>query len=269
MFIILNSTGHETNVTFSTITGFSGIPYPYPSSGVNLTTFEDQRVGYLYIKYFVPAIIEPYSDKILNFYNQIEDYSHLIIDIRGNTGGFYSEWIENIVRPLIKEDILHEQYFAYRIGRYVNYLHQEWVTKLDQVSKDQFDYLPPEVLTDEFKIYRNYMTYNPTFDVEFNGNIILLTDNIVYSAAEGFANFCKEKGFAKIYGTTSGGDGIMLWPQYFVLPNSKLVIELASAMGLDNTGHANEEVRTQPDVYYESAFGDFNELINYVLEEIS
>lgn len=33
-------------------------------------------------------------------------------------------------------------------------------------------------------------------------------------------------------------------------------------------GHANEEVRTQPDIYYESAFGNWNELINYVIDHL-
>jgi len=117
------------------------------------------------------------------------------------------------------------------------------------------------------------MTYRPTpflgsTNVEFNGNITLLVDNVVYSAAEGFVNFCKESGFAKIYGTASGGDGIMLFPQYFIFPNSKLVVALTPAIGLDNTGHANEEVRTQPDVYYESCYGNFDELINYVIAQL-
>jgi hypothetical protein len=40
-------------------------------------------------------------------------------------------------------------------------------------------------------------------------------------------------------------------------------------MSLDSTGHANEEVRTQPDVYRESPFMDHDELIDFVLEEIS
>ena len=61
----------------------------------------------------------------------------------------------------------------------------------------------------------------------------------------------------------------MIYPMYYVLPNSKLVVEFASAIGLDGNGFSNEEVRTQPNVYYESEFGNFNELINYVVDDIS
>ncbi|MFW9902102.1 MAG: hypothetical protein ACFFDY_12615 [Candidatus Thorarchaeota archaeon] len=39
-------------------------------------------------------------------------------------------------------------------------------------------------------------------------------------------------------------------------------------MGLDHSGHANEEVRTRPDIYYESNFGNFTELIDYVLTNL-
>jgi C-terminal processing protease CtpA/Prc len=243
-------------------------PYKYPESLVNLTIWSEDRIGYVYVGVFVEDRLESYAEGLETFFGQLKDVDNLIIDIRGNTGGYYSVWIENLVQPLINESIRHEQYFAYTSGKHVNYLHKQWVTTMDKVSKNQFDYLPPEVLTDEYTIYNNYMTYSPTGEVGFTGNITLLIDNMVYSAAEGFANFCKEYGFAKIYGTSSGGDGIILFPQYFVLPNSKLVIGAASAIGFDSTGYANEEVRTQPDVYYESSYGNFNELINYVIEDL-
>jgi hypothetical protein len=91
---------------------------------------------------------------------------------------------------------------------------------------------------------------------------------MVFSASEGFCYIGKKYDFATFYGTTTGGDGLMIYPLYFVLPNSKLVIESASSLGLDSSGYSNEEVRTQPDVYYESEYGNHNELINFVLNEI-
>ncbi|MFX0021406.1 MAG: S41 family peptidase [Candidatus Hermodarchaeota archaeon] len=99
--------------------------------------------------------------------------------------------------------------------------------------------------------------------------MILLTDDFFYSVAEAFTLFCKQTGFATIYGTTSGGDGIMEFPTYYALPNSKLVICITSALSLDQTGHASEEVRTQPDFYYEITFGNFTELIDHILNNLS
>ena len=71
-----------------------------------------------------------------------------------------------------------------------------------------------------------------------------------------------------MFGTTSGGDGLMAFPTLFQLPNSKLIINFSAALGLDASGHSNEEFRTQPDVLYESEFGNWNELIEYTLENL-
>ena len=265
IFTIENSTGYVDNVTFDVDLGWAGTPYEYPATLFSTNKYENESIGYMYVGSFGDGI-DVYYDQVLNFYQDIEDYDHLIIDIRGNIGGFYTKWIEGIVRPLLHETTVHNQYFAYRTSDYASQTHSYMLPTI--VPKEEFSYLPPEVLTDDFRIHKNWMTYEPLGELNFTGEIVVLMDNMVYSAAEGFVNFCKEYNFAKLYGTTSGGDGIMIRPLNFVLPNSKLVINSASAIGLDATGHANEEVRTQPDAYYESAFGNWDELINFVIEDL-
>lgn len=267
-FTIQNATGYETNVTFGTISEYSILPYSYPEEMVETQIWESKNASYIYIKNFVNEYLNPYIDDIINFYHQIEDYNYLIIDIRGNPGGNYASWINAIVKPLIKEQKIFELYLAYRTDDYSD-LFRESMSITNTVSKYDFSYLPTEVYGDEFKIYDYQHTISPTYEIDFDGEIILLTDNVVYSAAEGFTLFCKQTGFATIYGTTSGGDGIMEFPTYYALPNSKLVICISSALGLDHTGHASEEVRTQPDVYFESSFDNHTELIDYVLENLS
>ena len=266
VFTIENSTGYVDDVTFAVETSWAGIPYDYPATPVSTKKYENERIGYFYAGSFGDHV-DAYYEQVITFYEEIEDYDHLIIDIRGNTGGYYSKWIEGIVKPLLKETIVHTQYFAYRTSDYARQTHSYMLPTI--VPKEEFSYLPPEVLTDDFQIHKNWITYEPLDELDFAGEIVVLMDNMVYSAAEGFVNFCKEYNFAKLYGTTSGGDGIMIRPLNFVLPNSKLVINSASAIGLDATGHANEEVRTQPDVYYESAFGNWDELIDFVVDDLS
>lgn len=266
-FTIRNSTGFETNVTFGTLQEYSLFPYSYPENMIDTQTWETQNASYLHIKNFLNEDLNPFIGEILNFYHQIEDYEYLIIDIRGNPGGNYASWINAIVKPLIKNQKIFELYLAYRTDEYSDAF-RESMGITSQVSKGSFSYLPPEAYSDEFEIYDYQHTIAPTHEVNFDGEIIVLIDNFVYSAAEAFALFCKQTGFATIYGTTSGGDGIMEFPTYYALPNSKLVICISSALGLDHTGHASEEVRTQPDFYYESTFGNFTELIDYVLANL-
>ncbi len=265
IFSIENSSGYVDDISFEVETGWAGTPYEYPSTPVSTMKYENDSIGYLYIGSFGSGM-ESYGNQVMTFYSEIEDYDHLIVDIRGNTGGFYSIWIDGIVTPLIQDPIVYTQYLAYRTSDYARQTQSNMLT--DIVPKDEFSYLPPEVLTNDYRIHRNYMTYNPLGEFNFTGDIVVLMDNQVYSAAEGFVNFCKDNNFATLYGTASGGDGLMLRPFNFVLPNSKLVINSASALGLDATGHANEEVRTQPDVFYESAFGDWTALIDFTIADL-
>lgn len=266
-FTVRSSSGQTDDVTLDVESGSSIHPYRYPQTPVNLTKYPDNGIAYMYVSKFYGSDVEDRLEDVLDFYKQIEDYDHLIIDIRGNTGGFYSFWTDGIVQHLIEEKTVLEYYNAYRTGKYLNHLHSKYLIK--KISKDQVDYLPPEVQTDDFRIYKFWQTIDPTDLVEFKGSISILIDNMVYSAAEGFLHFAGKYDFAKIYGTPSGGDGLMVWPLFIVLPNSKLVINSASALGLDNNGYANEEVRTQPDVFFESSYGNWDELIEFVIDDLT
>ena len=268
VFTVTDAAVLETDMTFQTSTGSPTLSHLYPRSALTFERYEELGVGYMYVGTFDPSTIEPQYHRIIAFLKEIEDYDYLIIDIRGNTGGAFHPWIDGIVGPLLEEDTLHEYYLAYRTDSYVRQFHAVWLDDRLKVPKDHFDYLPPEVQGDGYEIYNFSSTYAATHEAGFNGEIILLTDNVVYSAAEGFTNFCKQTGFATIYGTPSGGDGFFVWPHYYVMPNSKLVVTVSSSMSLDRTGRANEEARTQPDVYHESPLMDLDELKYFVLGEI-
>lgn len=84
--------------------------------------------------------------------------------------------------------------------------------------------------------------------IDYKGRIFILVDKDVYSSSEAFTNFSKETNFATIVGTATGGDGIGFAPVYFSLPNSGLVLRMASCMGLNPDGSSNEEFGTIPDI---------------------
>jgi hypothetical protein len=263
VFTIEDSEGSTSDIQFCCEKEYSIQPYTYLDMPVDFKIWSEKNTAYMNIQTF-DLNIASYSKSFRNFYKQIEDYENLIIDIRGNTGGFYSTWINNIVLPLLSNEEKLQFYLAFKTDKYINCF-RECYNLNEEVQKCTFDCLPSEVNRSDYCIYDYSFSFSPSYETSFDGEIILLIDNVVYSAAEAFTSFCKQTGFATIYGTTSGGDGITPWPLYYVLPNSKLVIQLPSAMGLDNLGNANEEIRTQPDVYYESRFGEFYELIDYVL----
>ncbi|HUT80480.1 MAG TPA: hypothetical protein VMZ29_04680 [Candidatus Bathyarchaeia archaeon] len=51
-----------------------------------------------------------------------------------------------------------------------------------------------------------------------------------------------QTGFAKIYGTAGGGDGLLRGYLTFALPNSKLIITMAKECGMTLEGEINEEI---------------------------
>jgi len=278
VFTIKNEIGYQYDVSFDIINKSYENSFCYPttlSSPVIFNTWEDQSVAYIYFRSF-SYYLEPYLLDILNFLNQIDDYKHLIIDIRGNEGGSSSNWYNYLVGPLINETKELIRYLAYPNGKYVNkfrkeiheYITQNWGISSEDIPSD-FEPLPPEVYENDYKICDFSFNIEPVNKVNFNGTISLLIDNIAFSASENLAIFCKESNFATIYGTPSGGDGIIPTPIFFTLPNSKIVIRTPPSIGLESNGEANEESRTLPDVYYESSFGNFNELIYFVIEHIT
>lgn len=238
---------------------------PDPQPRLITKTWPKRKAAYVWVFNFWG---EADHDPLISFYKQIEGYDLLIIDVRGNRGGSYAPWKNNIIAPLAKEPLTAHMYLAYRKGELVNQRRLESeITEV--VPKNYFNHLPPEVKADDFTIYQYPQTVFPTHEVRFGGRIAILTDEMTYSAADAFVLFCKETDFGRIFGLPTGGDGIAPSALFCVLPNSKLVIRFTQDLGLDYNGDANDEVKTQPDVYYESSYGNNDELIDHVLESFS
>ena len=272
LFTIQNTTGEvinaqinsSTDITYSCLS-WQGDIYPEQQL-MHYKLYSAEKTGYLYVGHMKYDPQEDYEE-LMQFYNLIAEYDHLIIDIRGNPGGNDYYWLENIAGPLLKEKVKSTIYHAYKQdGTYLEPWRKEFGI-FNRHSTKNMENLPPELLTDEFKLYKRLNRYKPTTQVDFDGQIILLTDWYVCSSSESFAVFSKQTGFATLYGTNTGGDGIG-HQIYFALPNSKLVIEMSAALGLNDQGLANAEYHTIPDVYYESTKGNWSELIDFTIKSL-
>lgn len=239
-------------------------PFGFPEERITTKIWKDKKIGYVQIKSFEDDYMDEDHNILIDFYRKIAEYDWLIIDVRWNEGGSYEPWMKNVIAPLAKTTLKSKMYLGYRSGAYVNCFRKKADIQT-VVPKDTFKKLPPEVRTDDFTVYDYTQTVNPSHDIDFKGKIIILIDRITFSATDAFALFCKETGFGNLYGIPTGGDGISESPVFYVLPNSKLVVRFTPAMGIDYTGHANEEVRVYPDTYYESVFGNHDELLTYVV----
>jgi hypothetical protein len=265
VFTIEPKSGDAKKVVFETSYDYSySFSTVYPAPRLETKVWPEKKAGYVRIGDFTDNFEQEDNKVLLEFYKTMEEFDLLIIDVRGNQGGSYGPWMRNVIAPLAKEKLSSKMHLAFRSGKYVEMFRR--VADIGPIiPKESFKQLPPEVLTEDFTIYDYTQTVDPSGEIDFKGKIIVLIDAITFSATDAFALFCKETGFAKLYGIPTGGDGISDSPIYYILPNSKLLVRFTPGMGIDYTGQANEEVCVHPDVYHESPFGDMQELINFIL----
>ena len=176
---------------------------------------------------------------------------NLIIDMRGNGGGNTEYWKGSIVGPL---------------GGYIGW-------KIDFFTKKA------PLLSDELKSYKPISEYPkgktlPQFveqlgldyyleveetieDTSESGTDIdissikkyVLIDNYVYSAADNFAMFCKDTGWATLIGQPTKGDGAGGMPMGIVLKNTGIIIRFSVSASPNDKGELNTDKGTNPDIF--------------------
>lgn len=210
---------------------------------------EEDEIAYMQIKSMSAYHIKEDYGRVKEFLEEVEDYDKLIIDIRGNTGGFDDYW-KNIVGFLIDEPKKVE-YCSFFRGNYRDKYEMYKVSTgnpIDNLDDDVLDKLPKEV-KDNFDYYdTNFVIVEPWNVVDFKGKVYLLVDKYVFSSAEKFASFAKDSGFATLVGETTGGDRVFPEIPFAYLPNSGLVIRFSAELGINQDGTINMETRTTPDI---------------------
>lgn len=214
---------------------------------------KEDEIAYMKIKSMSAYHIKEDYGKVKDFLEQVEDYDKLIIDIRGNTGGFDDYW-KNIVGFLIDEPLKMEYYSFFR-GDYRDKYEMYKVATgkpIDSLDEKVWNKIPNEVKKEierDFDYYdTNFVIVEPWNVVDFKGKVYLLVDKYVFSSAEKFASFAKDTGFANLVGETTGGDRVFAEIPFAYLPNSGLIIRFSAELGINKDGTINMETRTIPDI---------------------
>jgi len=271
-FTIETNEGEIKEVVFETSKDYNytfAQAFNYPSELFTTKIWSGNKLAYIRFGNFEGDSYDDETFEFLKaFYEKVKNFEHLIIDIRGNSGGMKETWMNNIIAPLAKKKLTSKMYAAYHKGKYVHMFRKDRGYKIELDKKELVDF-PPETLTDDYSVYDASITVEPLGEIPFNAKISLLVDNITYSASIAFTLFCKDTGFAKVYGTPTKGEGIGSGTIFYVLPNSKILIRFFPELGINSKGNACEEMKVQPDVYYESELRNFDELINFVIEDLN
>ena len=218
-------------------------------SGLKIEILEESRIAYLAVKSFVHHNIETDAPTILSFYERIKEYPHLIIDIRGNGGGSDNYWMNNIMGPLIGEPLVLERYRFIRGGDLsAGILAADQLGPTNTLLTSLEIPVPSEVESDFAYGIKSTSRIEPVNSVGFKGEIYLLVDEGVFSAAEGFAAFASASGWATLVGRPTRGDGMSIDPILLALPNSGLLVQFPIILALNPDGSANAEVGTIPHI---------------------
>ncbi|MDR2166564.1 MAG: hypothetical protein LBE35_01780 [Clostridiales bacterium] len=211
---------------------------------------EEGRIALITIPSMSAQFMHRDAALLLDFYREIADFEHLIIDIRGNGGGSSSFWPYAVMGPNIDETLYTKNYlFMMEHEHNLSFFGYFEVSPVNEDLLDGLIYLHPENhgRLDLYRIREG--TIHPRFDQGiFRGKIWMLVDRHNFSAAENAADITKQTGFATLVGTTTGGDGIGTDPALVALPNSGIVFRYSAWYGTDIYGRNNQEFPTEPDI---------------------
>lgn len=227
------------------------------NDNLKIRSIIDGDLAYIGIKSFANTNINFDEDLVRQAIVDFKDYKNLIIDIRGNGGGNTEYWQYLLLENLISRPYQVNNYLFIKDGNINRLLIDNGVIANPGVSefleKSSFDKATKDLLKDfDFYTLDTFSVYPSPDSVNFQGKIYLLVDDLVYSAAEAFASFCKESGLATLVGTRTAGDGLGYDPLIFSLPNTGFAMRYSETMGVTESGSINERDQTLPDIEVEN-----------------
>ena len=243
------------------------------------------EVAYVSFNHFFNASPEHllFEENILfPFYYEIQDFSHLVFDFRGNRGGFSDPFFDLIVGPFVNyplEAQIH-QFFRANIFSYIdNYTgtfhigiieidESEIISALDFINERGMMYFNTDDMTMLDYVVVIQMTIEPVeVDFYFHGKIWILVDGLTASAGELAVLFAMDSGFATVVGTNTMGVMPSATAQV-LLPNTGIIFRFDVGYFTDACGRSLEEFGITPD-YLNRPEMDALETVLAMIEEMN
>ena len=205
---------------------------------------------------------------LIEFYYQVQDYDHLIIDIRGNTGGSTLTLIQQVLAPLWPNlpdatlDFYHVGHremtmpsglrcphvFDHRLITPYARTISTHLFPIENLLVDAYlpDFNPASVqnLTHGYQVhFAPNMAPDPSFTTRgvngFGGKVWLLVDELTSDTAHLFAYLAEVWGLATLVGHPTGGNYSGISTRYeSSLPSSRIAFSYARSMLLDHRGRS-------------------------------
>ena len=207
------------------------------------------------------------SLRIASFLSTISEADYLIIDIQGNSGGSELYWSRVVVSRLIPKPITYFSTQIVRGGEINREYCPEFFEEAESLTGEVCSGLPDELYDGTFYLRKYPCEVAASDPIAFRGKIYLLVDRKVFSSAGGWADFCKQTGWATVVGETTGVQGIGRDPIVISLPESGLLLRYPYCNGINADGTFNGEVGVRPDIEIHGK--DRNERLQNLIEYLS
>ena len=224
--------------------------------GITTYIVEEGKIACLRIDSFSITDQEK-RKKFLNdvkvFLEKTKDHKHLIIDITRNGGGDKYFWMY-ITGLLLKDNAAFYRYGLYTENKYTKEL-LEYIFKIGNIEIINKDKIPN--VKNANTAHKNGCKIRETIK-KIDGitnsiderKIWLLVSSKSHSAADQFAGFCRQTGFATVVGENTAGAGMsVIGPLPIPLPKSGALILFDSTYALNTEGMSNTEFGTAPDIH--------------------
>ena len=230
----------------------------FDEDNIETRIIEPGEIAYLRINSFINEVAFD-LEMLLPFYNEIQDFEHLIIDIRGNGGGWISSFPFNVLEMLLSEPVsfqyaeffiaseLTEDLFEDPINMALGTLYDivpiaEFLRNTPMPLFNQND----AALLDYAIIWQ--VDFVPSRNaIPFGGEIWLLVDGNSASASELAAIISINTGFATVVGEpTAGVTGVKYTS--VALPNTGILFRIDLGYTVDQFGRSIEEFGVIPQI---------------------
>ncbi|MCL2378504.1 MAG: S41 family peptidase [Defluviitaleaceae bacterium] len=219
---------------------------------------EPGRIAYIGIASFFNNMVMDW-DVLFPFYEEIQDFEHLIIDLRGNGGGFAGYFSALVVSMLIDESISFT-YPEFFVSNELTAVFYE--NPMSLASADLYGIFPAAEFVrdqnmhmfnrDDLALLDNVAVWNAVYSpseyaIPFGGEIWLLVDEGSASASVMAAQLSVNTGFATVVGEpTSGVTGVVY--TFAALPNTGILFRIDLGYTTDQYGRSIEEFGVIPQI---------------------
>jgi len=217
----------------------------------------NEQTGYIRIKSFIGKFRKKDRRKIETFLERARGkYRKLIIDIRNNPGGNQAYFDHNLIRPLIRESIRYKQTTGVR-RKFATEMQQSYLEHIRNVawttSTEETD--PPKGFNrDEWIFYEVTREFGPSNSYNFAGDVYILINGGVGSAADDYSSIVKRTGIGTLLGENTGGGAAAYYvPVMMRLPASGMIFMLEADLLVNPDGSYDEISGITPDVKLEPA----------------